>query len=198
MFGIGFPELILILIIGLVVFGPGKLPEIGRLYNSYGICRNRSFQIILCAVVKIAGPVLLHPHCILRSFGILSSLFLSFLLQNVFFLPGAFYSPLLCFHFTYMPDETLLFFLIRLNNTLMFLIFFTIINPNQQNITCIILNRIRIFSILYLLQCTHSTFIPFQFHNKRRIITLIFRFWNKHKIRKASSCRYPPHAPPLF
>ena len=30
MLGIGFPELILILIIGLVIFGPGKLPEIGR------------------------------------------------------------------------------------------------------------------------------------------------------------------------
>lgn len=30
MFGIGVPELMIILVIGLVVFGPGKLPEIGR------------------------------------------------------------------------------------------------------------------------------------------------------------------------
>ena len=27
MFGIGVPELILILVVGLIVFGPGKLPE---------------------------------------------------------------------------------------------------------------------------------------------------------------------------
>lgn len=30
MFGIGVPELLLILVIGLIVFGPGKLPQIGN------------------------------------------------------------------------------------------------------------------------------------------------------------------------
>ena len=30
MFGLGLPELLLLLVIGLVFFGPGKLPDVGK------------------------------------------------------------------------------------------------------------------------------------------------------------------------
>lgn len=34
MFGVSVPELLLILVIALIVFGPGKLPEVGKALGS--------------------------------------------------------------------------------------------------------------------------------------------------------------------
>ena len=45
--GIGVTELILILVIALVVFGPGKLPDVGRaLGKSIGEVRNAEKNIV--------------------------------------------------------------------------------------------------------------------------------------------------------
>lgn len=33
MMGLGVPEIILILVVALVIFGPGKLPEIGKAFG---------------------------------------------------------------------------------------------------------------------------------------------------------------------
>ena len=51
MFGIGIPELILILIVGLIVFGPSKLPEIGRAVGK-GLREFRKASNALQAVIN--------------------------------------------------------------------------------------------------------------------------------------------------
>ena len=55
MFGIGVPELILILVVGLIVFGPGKLPEMGRSLGK-GIREFRKASNALTATINAPEP----------------------------------------------------------------------------------------------------------------------------------------------
>ena len=55
MFGIGVPELILILVVGLIVFGPGKLPEMGRTLGK-GIREFRKASNALTTAINAPEP----------------------------------------------------------------------------------------------------------------------------------------------
>lgn len=55
MFGIGVPELILILVVGLIVFGPGKLPEVGRSLGK-GLREFRKASNALTQVINAPDP----------------------------------------------------------------------------------------------------------------------------------------------
>ena len=55
MFGIGAPELVLILIVGLIVFGPGKLPEMGRTLGK-GLREFRKASNALTAAINTPDP----------------------------------------------------------------------------------------------------------------------------------------------
>lgn len=60
MFGIGVPELILILVVGLIVFGPGKLPEMGRSLGK-GIREFRKASNALTAAINAPEPPPAQP-----------------------------------------------------------------------------------------------------------------------------------------
>ena len=60
MFGIGVPELILILVVGLIVFGPGKLPEMGRSLGK-GIREFRKASNALTAAINAPEPPPVAP-----------------------------------------------------------------------------------------------------------------------------------------
>ena len=55
MFGIGAPELVLILIVGLIVFGPGKLPEMGRTLGK-GLREFRKASNALTTAINTPAP----------------------------------------------------------------------------------------------------------------------------------------------
>lgn len=54
MFGLGLPELLLILVIGLIFFGPGKLPEIG---SALGKSMKEFKQAVNSTETEIKKPV---------------------------------------------------------------------------------------------------------------------------------------------
>ena len=61
MFGIGVPELVLILIVGLIVFGPSKLPEVGRAVGK-GIREFRKASNALTAAIEEESKPTATPH----------------------------------------------------------------------------------------------------------------------------------------
>ena len=61
MFGIGLPELILILVVGLIVFGPGKLPEVGRALGR-GLREFKKAQNALTAAMNEPEPAKPAPQ----------------------------------------------------------------------------------------------------------------------------------------
>lgn len=70
MFGIGIPEFILILVVGLIVFGPSKLPEIGHAIGK-GMREFRkasnAFQNILNAPDDNFGDTMAKTHNVNKS-----------------------------------------------------------------------------------------------------------------------------------
>lgn len=60
MFGIGMPEIILILVVGLIVFGPGKLPEMGRTLGK-GLREVKKASNMLTQAINAPDPPQPHP-----------------------------------------------------------------------------------------------------------------------------------------
>lgn len=61
MFGIGIPELILILVVGLIVFGPSKLPEAGRALGK-GLREFKKASNALTAAINAPDEPVQRPH----------------------------------------------------------------------------------------------------------------------------------------
>lgn len=61
MFGIGVPELILILVVGLIVFGPSKLPEAGRALGK-GLREFKKASNALTAAINAPDEPVQKPH----------------------------------------------------------------------------------------------------------------------------------------